>query len=77
MLNLKMLRRLLFQKAEFLYRDYCNMLPPFIKIPEAENEKWKIDNFQWGECVGDTNNISIFLNYRNNLMESFIQKLLQ
>jgi hypothetical protein len=67
------LRRLLFQKAESLYKDYCNILPPFIKVPKYENEKWNINNFKWGECVGNINNINIFLNYRNNFMKSFIQ----
>jgi len=66
------LRRLLFQKAESLYKDYCNILPPFIKIPEFENEKWNIENFEWSECVGNTDNIDSFLNYRNKIMNNFV-----
>jgi hypothetical protein len=67
------LRRLLFQKAESLYKDCCNILPPFIKIPEPENEKWNIQNFEWGECVGNMDNISTFLTFRNKKMSKFIQ----
>jgi hypothetical protein len=67
------LRRLLFLKAESLYKDYCNILPPFIKIPNFEDEKWNIENFKWGECVGNTDNVSIFLCYRNNFMMNIKQ----
>jgi hypothetical protein len=55
------LRRLLFQKAESLYQDYCNILPPFMKIPKPINEKWNINNFQWENCVGTLNNINTFI----------------
>jgi hypothetical protein len=68
------LRRLLFQKAESLYQDYCNILPPFMKIPKPINEKWNINNFQWGNCVGALNNISIFITYRNNFMKELMEK---
>jgi hypothetical protein len=63
-------RRLLFQKAESLYKDYCNILPPFIKIPKFEDEKWNIENFKWGECVGNTDNVSAFLSFRNDFMKN-------
>jgi len=68
------LRRLLFKKAESLYKDYCNILPPFIKIPNFDNEKWNIENFQWSECVGTIDNINLFLEYRNNYMKEFIKE---
>jgi hypothetical protein len=68
------LRGLLFQKAESLYKDYCNILPSFIKIPKPENEKWNIQNFEWGECVGNTDNINTFLTFRNKKINEFIQK---
>jgi len=66
------LRRLLFQKAESLYKDYCNVLPPFIKIPKPENEKWNIEKFQWGECVGTLENVNAFLDYRNDIMKEML-----
>jgi len=66
------LRRLLFQKAESLYKDCCNILPPFIKIPKPENEEWNIERFQWGECVGTLDNISVFLDYRNEKMKEML-----
>jgi len=67
------LRKLLFKKAEALYKDYCNILPPFIKIPNFDNEKWYIKNFQWNECVGTIDNINLFLEYRNSYMETIIR----
>jgi hypothetical protein len=66
------LRKLLFQKAESLYKDFCNILPPSIRIPNQENDKWSIENFQWGDCVGTLGNIDDFLNYRGNKMEELM-----
>jgi len=71
--NLK-LRRLLFQKAESLYKDCCNILPPLIKIPDCDDEKWNIENFKWSNCVGSLDNINNFLSYRNNLMNNYTNK---
>jgi hypothetical protein len=66
------LRRLLFQKAESLYKNCCNMLPQFIKIPKAENDKWDINNFEWGNCVGTLDNINLFITYRKNIMNKLM-----
>jgi hypothetical protein len=68
------LRKLLFKKAESLYKDCCNILPPFVEIPNFENKEWNIENFQWGECVGTMDNINMFLNYRNSYMEKITKK---
>jgi len=68
------LRKLLFRKAESLYKDYCNILPPFIKISNFENEKWNIENFLWSECVGTIDNINLFLDYRNSYLEEIVRK---
>jgi len=65
------LRRLLFRKAENLYKNCCNILPTNFKIPEPENEKWDINNFNWGECVGTVDNINVFLEFRKNTMDKF------
>jgi hypothetical protein len=67
------LRKLLFRKAESLYKDYCNILPSHIKIPNLENEKWNINNFIWGECVGDIKNIDAFLEYREKRMKELLK----
>jgi len=64
------LRQLLFQKAWSLYKNYCNILPPYVQ-PKTENKKWDINNFKWGETVGNMDNINIFLEYRNKIMDSF------
>jgi len=68
------LRGLLFQKAESLYKNYCNILPQHIKIPKTEDEKWNINKFQWGDCVGSLDNINLFLTYRNNYMEKLLKR---
>jgi len=65
------LRILLFQKAESLYKDYCNILPPYIKIPKVIDERWDIKNFEWADCVGTMDNIVSFFQYRDNFMKQF------
>jgi hypothetical protein len=67
------LRILLFQKAESLYKGYCNILPPSIKIPNSEKNRWNIENFQWGDCVGTLENINDFLNFRGNKMKELMK----
>ena len=71
--NLK-LRLLLFQKAEDLYKNCCNILPTFVKVPEAENEKWNIHNFQWSECVGTVDHMDKFFDYRKDIMKNLIER---
>jgi len=67
----KNLRLLLFQKAESLYKDCCNILPPFIKISSSNDEKWDIENFKWAKCVGNMENIDLFLDYRRKFYEDY------
>ena len=58
------IRNLLFRKAESLYGDYCNLVPPGIEIKKDYNSKWEIDNFEWSEPVGNLDYIEIFLDFR-------------
>ncbi|MDR2509635.1 MAG: hypothetical protein LBC77_03205, partial [Spirochaetaceae bacterium] len=66
------LRRLLFQKAESLYKNVCNILPHGIKVPKPEMQKWEIDNFTWSECTGDIDNIDAFFTYREKIRNKFL-----
>jgi len=69
--NLK-LRKLLFQKAEELYFNSCNIIPPFISIPKNSDSKWDIGQFQWSDCVGTTNNLEVFIKYRKLIMDKLL-----
>ena len=60
------IRGLLFRKAESLYGDFCNLVPPYIKLKENVDEKWNIENFEWSEPVGTIDNIEAFLSFRRN-----------
>jgi hypothetical protein len=69
--NLK-LRKLLFLKAEELYTNSCNILPPLITIPKNSDSIWNIDRFTWGECVGTTQYLDSFLAYRYKMMNKLL-----
>jgi hypothetical protein len=69
----KRLRRLLDQKAEVLYKNYCQLLPNYLSIPETNaNDKWNVNNFEWADCVGSTDNIKSFLEFRNKKMNEIL-----
>lgn len=63
------LRNLLFHKALALYGNYCNIVPPFIKMKQPTDSKWDISNFHWCEPVGTLDNIEIFLDFRKRKLE--------
>jgi hypothetical protein len=68
------LRTLLFQKAEDLYKNCCNILPDYLKIPQNdENDRWNIKNFKWADCVGMTANVELFLEFRNKKMNDLLK----
>jgi hypothetical protein len=68
------LRKLMFQKAASLYKNCCNIVPQNIKIPETEDRKWEICNFDWADTVGDISNIENFLHYRNRIMDKLLNE---
>jgi hypothetical protein len=68
------LRKLMFQKAASLYKDYCNIVPLNIKIPETSDVKWDIANFEWADTVGNLDNIENFLKYRESVMDKLIKE---
>ena len=66
------MRNLLVQKAFNLYGDVCNLLPEGIALKEPTEERWKFDNFDWGDPVGTTANIDKFLDYRREELENIL-----
>lgn len=63
------IRNLLFRKAESLYGSFCNLVPTSIKLNKNIDNKWDINNFEWAESVGTTDNIDAFLNFRKNKLK--------
>lgn len=68
------LRNLLFNKANSLYGDFCNIIPDHIKIPCANDRKWDICNFTWSDPVGSIQHIGLFLEYRNRTITDLSHK---
>lgn len=66
------LRQLFLQKAHSLYNKQCNPFPNWMKLKVIGDEKWNIENFEWGSPVGSVKNLSLFLKYRNNFMEKIL-----
>ncbi len=68
-------RKVLILKANELYGNICNILPPWAKLKDNDNIKWNIKNFNWGEPVGDIKDIKRFLEFREELIDrSYLKK---
>ena len=60
------LRQLILRKAYSLYGDVCRLAPPPLVAKEAQDGSgWNPDMFEWGEPVGNTDNLSRFLDWRS------------
>ena len=67
-------RNLLFRKAESLYKDVCNIVPPYIKIKNNENPLWDLSEFEWADPVGTMDNMEAFLSDRKKKIIKMLQK---
>ena len=65
------IRRLLIARAHNLYGDFCNILPPWIKLNNEETV-WKYSDFEWGDPVGEVGNVKLFLEFREETMNSIL-----
>ena len=64
------IRNLLFRKAESLYGACSNLVPPYVKPKNIyDSDKWNIENFEWAEPVGTLDNISAFLEFRQERLK--------
>ncbi len=64
-------RRLIQQKVLKLYGDVTNVLPPSVSLKKQDDE-WDMDSFDWGEPVGDPNNVDQFLRFRKERIEKIL-----
>lgn len=67
------LRNLLQRKAQALYGDICNLLPPTLAFKPAPSEAWALKNFDWRAPVGTLDHIKAFLEFRKATMERFFK----
>lgn len=64
-------RRLIQQKVLQLYGNVTNVLPPSVNLKKRDDE-WDIDLFNWGEPVGNPNNVDQFLRFRKERIEKIL-----
>jgi hypothetical protein len=69
-----LVRKILIEKANDLYGDFCNILPPNIEIKEDRLSKWHYSNFDWGNPVGAVKNLELFFEFRRKKMMTFLKK---
>lgn len=58
------IRGLLFRRAQDLYGAFCNILPPFLHLPEKCSPEWNVCEFRWADPVGTSKHIPDFLGFR-------------
>jgi hypothetical protein len=70
------MRKMIAGKAWELYHNVANLLPDNIKVDFKDIEdSWKLDNFEWGEPVGDINNLRPFLEFRDQRIIEIINHI--
>lgn len=70
-------RNLLFRKAESLYKNVCNIVPPYVKVRENDDPKWDLSKFEWAEPVGTMDNIEAFFEDRQKKIRKMLEKIRQ
>jgi hypothetical protein len=66
------IRALLVRRAQDLYGTLCNILPPFLRIPENSSPEWNVNEFKWSDPVGTMKHIPSFLDFRRVRLEKLI-----
>ncbi len=67
-------RRILFQHAQKLYGEICNILPPWLSPQDHPEEKYHEGEFSWCAPVGESQFMQNFLEFRKSKIDSlFLQ----
>lgn len=66
-------RLLLLNKAQELYGDVCNIVPPGLEVRQQQG-KWAVDEFKWAEPVKakDESAVQAFLDFRDDVMKELL-----
>jgi hypothetical protein len=63
-------RLLLLHKAQSLYGEFCNLLPPAFRLKQQESSEWHIENFDWCPPVGEGAELESFFIFRAETINS-------
>ena len=67
------IRALLVRRAQELYGSFCEILPPFLRIPQPSSSDWNVNEFKWSDPVGTTEHVQSFLVFRNDRLRKLIE----
>jgi hypothetical protein len=67
------IRALLVRRAQDLYGSFCQILPPFLRLPPSLSSDWNVSEFKWSDPVGTTEHIQSFLAFRNDRLRKLIE----
>jgi hypothetical protein len=68
------IRALLVRRAQELYGSFCEILPPFLRIPQPSSSDWNVSEFKWSDPVGTTKHMEIFLAFRRKRLTELIKR---
>jgi hypothetical protein len=66
------IRALLVRRAQQLYGGFCEILLPFLRIPQPSSPEWDVNEFRWADPVGTTSHMPAFLEFRRVRLEKLI-----
>ena len=64
-----LLRNLIQRRANAIYGDFCQLLPPDLSFRTNHVDAWSLGAFAWREPVGTPDHVQAFLSYRCKRME--------
>lgn len=67
------IRDVMIRRAQELYGEFCNILPPFLRIRGCGSGEWELDRFSWADPVGTMDCVRPFLEFRNERMSKLIE----
>ena len=66
------IRALLVRRAQQLYGSFCEILPPFLRIPQPSSSEWNVSEFKWSDPVGTMEHVESFLAFRNDRLAKLL-----
>ena len=67
------IRSLLLRRAQELYGEVCNILPPFLNVSQDCPPGWNTSAFKWAESVGSTTHIQAFMAFSRTRMDKLFE----
>ena len=67
------LRSLVQPRAQQLYGEVCQLLPPGLEVKPCHDPEWDLEGFHWNPTVGQTTNVAAFLDYRHRRTDELLR----